>query len=241
MKGTTPKKYSDRLKSYVREYANTIVLPHIQDQLKEFPYADEYTTEISNDGEKIWINYPSVVKEGSNYIKRHILVELGGRNVIDPNERHTVVPDAATIVDTVDFPSSEVIVLSPERTFWEKATLIHVECNRTKPRNNYNRFSRHWYDMVKMSQHDIGKAAINNRKLLEDVINHKQVFFYYSHANYEACQKGELNLIPNGDLLSRLHSDYEEMLAANMMYGEPPSFDELMDELNGIEQNINGC
>jgi len=43
-----------------------------------------------------------------------------------------ITPDINTLVTDLDFPSAEVTVLSPERTFWEKATFIHVECNRDK-------------------------------------------------------------------------------------------------------------
>ncbi len=151
------RKYSDRLKGYVKEYAYEVVAPYIESKLHELPNQQEYSINISGDGEKIWVLYPSVVKEGSDYIKRHILIELGGRNVIDPNEIHVVAPDAAFVVDSVDFPSAEVVVLSPQRTFWEKATLIHVECNRKQLKANPARMSRHWYDMVKLAQHKVGR------------------------------------------------------------------------------------
>jgi len=35
------------------------------------------------------------------------------------------------------------VLLSPARTFWEKATLMHVECQRDEFRTGAERLSRH--------------------------------------------------------------------------------------------------
>ncbi len=179
------RKFSERLKGYVLQYANEVVAPFLDAQLRVLPRPEEYGIEVSDDGEKIWIQYPSAVEGRDDYLKSSILIELGGRNVIDPNERHTVTPDISALVTDLDFPSGEVVVLSPERTYWEKATLIHVECNRKKFKSDAHRLSRHWYDLRMLAEHASGKAAINNRALLEDVVRHKQVFFNASYAN---CQ-----------------------------------------------------
>lgn len=233
------KKYSERLKDYVLQYANDVVAPFIDVQLKTFPRPDAYEIEVSEDGEKILIQYPSAVEDGDDYLKSSILIELGGRNVIDPNERHTVAPDIAELVSGLDLPTGEVVVLSPERTFWEKATLIHVECNRKKFKSNADRLSRHWYDLRMLAEHVTGRAAINNRALLEDVVRHKQVFFNASYANYEACLDNQLCLIPGDDAIAGLRNDYEKMLQAGMMYDISPSFDDIMTDIREIERHIN--
>ncbi len=233
------KKYSERLKGYVLQYANDVVAPFIDVQLKTFPRPDAYEIEVSEDGEKIWIQYPSAVEDGDDYLKSSILIELGGRNVIDPNERHTVAPDIAELVSGLDLPTGEVVVLSPERTFWEKATLIHVECNREEFKSDAHRLSRHWYDLRMLAVHASGKAAINNRELFEDVVRHKQVFFNAAYANYDACLANELRLIPGDDAIAGLRNDYEKMLQAGMMYGESPSFDDIMTDIREIERHIN--
>ena len=233
------KKFSERLKAYVLHYADEIVTPYLNTQLQIFPHPENYGIEVSDDGEKIWIQYPSAIEGDDKYLKSSILVELGGRNVIDPNERHTVSSDISRLVTGLDFPSGEVVVLSPERTFWEKATLIHVECKRKLARTNVDRLSRHWYDLRMLANHPSGKTAINNRGLLEDVIRHKQIFFNTSYANYDACLVSELCLIPNNELIRELQTDYEKMLSAGMMYGDPLSFDKIISDIHEIEQAIN--
>jgi hypothetical protein len=59
-----------------------------------------------------------------------VLIEFGDRNITEPNEEHEVRPDIADHIAELEFPRSTVSVLSPARTFWEKATLRHVECQR---------------------------------------------------------------------------------------------------------------
>jgi hypothetical protein len=233
------KKFSKRLKEYVLQYANDVVAPYIDTQLQALPRPNEYGIEVSEDGEKIWVQYPSAVENGDDYLKSSILIELGGRNVINPNERHTVTPDISPLVSSLDLPLGEVVVLSPERTFWEKATLIHVECNREEFKSDAHRLSRHWYDLRMLAVHSSGKAAINNRELFEDVVRHKQVFFNAAYANYDACLANELRLIPDDAAITELRTDYEKMLGAGMIYGEPPSFDDIISGIREIEREIN--
>ncbi len=194
--------------------------------------------ELMSRVKKFWVSYPSVTEESDEYLKSEVLIELGGRNVIDPNELHIIRPYLSDLVPELEFPSGQVVVLSPERTFWEKATLIHVECRRGL-KENADRLSRHWYDLVMLSQHEIGHRAIADRELLEDVIRHKSVFFNASYAGYEECLVGRLSLLPNNEVLSALKADYQNMISAEMIYGIAPSFDELIEAIKQIQYRIN--
>jgi hypothetical protein len=236
---TKANQFSDRLKSYVREYANDFVVPYFNEAISRLPTAGLHTVEIDDSGEKIWVTYPSAVESSGEYIRSQVLVELGGRNVIDPSETHTVFPYVAELTEGLIYPTSEVVVLSPERTFWEKATLMHVECNRGKLRENAERLSRHWYDLVMLAEHPAGKSAINNRGLFEDVVRHKKVFFHTGYADYDSCLQGRLKLLPETDTLDSLRSDYEKMVRAGMMYSTPPGFDEIVESIRNLENRAN--
>ncbi|MGV0006039.1 MAG: nucleotidyl transferase AbiEii/AbiGii toxin family protein, partial [Candidatus Porifericomitaceae bacterium WSBS_2022_MAG_OTU9] len=95
------KKLSEALKAQVKKYANESMLPHIRGQLREFPQEKSFRSEISDNGEIIWLYYPSVVDGGdggdAGYIENQILIELGGRNVTEPSEKHLVEADIAEI------------------------------------------------------------------------------------------------------------------------------------------------
>ena len=233
------RKYGERLKGYVKDFAHATIVPALRAGLDELPSASQHEIKLDDEGEKIWVTFPSVVEGVDDYLKSNILIELGGRNVIDPNEVHTISPYVQEVTTGVDYPAAEVVVLSPERTFWEKATLIHVECNRGTMKGSAERLSRHWYDLVKLGQHASGQSAVNNRDLFEDVIRHKKIFFNAGYANYDCCLKGELKLIPDRDMLKSLATDYDKMVSAGMMYESPPSFDEVIEGLEQLEGEIN--
>ncbi|MFA6038075.1 MAG: nucleotidyl transferase AbiEii/AbiGii toxin family protein, partial [Legionellales bacterium] len=174
----------------------------------------------------------------NKYLKPEILIEFGGRNVIDPNEKHYIEPDVAAITQGVIYPKTEAIILSPVRTFWEKATLIHVECNRNTFKQNSERLSRHWYDLAKLAAHSWGKLALNDRDLLADVVQHKKAFFNTSYANYDACLIGKFQLIPDELSVYELYKDYQQMVGAGMIY-EEMDFGEIFDSIFEIEELIN--
>jgi len=96
---TKTKLFSERLKSYVSDYANHVVAPHIKNELAKLPTADQHTVEVDGGGEKIWITYPSVVEDTDEYIRSQVLIELGGRNVIDPNETHIPYDTEAQVIE----------------------------------------------------------------------------------------------------------------------------------------------
>lgn len=168
-----------------------------------------------------------------------VLIEFGGRNITEPNEEHEVRPDIADRIPELEFPCSTVSVLSPARTFWEKATLMHVECQRDAFRVSAERLSRHWYDLAMLADQPHGLAAADDRALLADVVKHKKVFFNASYANYDACLAGQLRLIPEDAALTALRDDFQRMIGAGMFIGEPPAFDAIVDRLRVLETAMN--
>ena len=233
------KKFSERLRSGVAIYVNDIVEPALAAAAGELPTRGKHEIRIDENGEKVWFAYPSVVEEPDDYLTSEVLLEFGGRNVIDPNERHKIGPDIADLTQSVDYPLADVTVLAPTRTFWEKATLIHVECNRGRLSDRQHRLSRHWFDLMCLMEHDVGQSAIENRELLLDVVSHKKVFFNASYARYDDCLEGRLRLVPEGDELLGLESDYRQMLSAGMVNSEAPAFGALMTRIREIETQVN--
>jgi hypothetical protein len=240
---TAQKKLGAALKASVKKYVKEIVYPH---------YEDIFTKEIENEQGKIIledqednvvnikIQYPSALEENNDtYIQNIVLLEFGGRNTTEPSENHSVEPIISKNIPNLLFPSAVAKVLSPIRTFWEKVTLIHVECNKNNMKANVDRLSRHWYDLSRLSQHAIGKKAIKDTTMLENVVNHKKIFFNSSHANYDACLNKKIKLIPENYLLNQLELDFNEMKKAKMFYGEQPSFQEILNKLHILEDELN--
>lgn len=241
MSKTRLKKFSDDLKSFVRDHAFDVVAPHIQKILSaEFDSnAAAFRLELSENGEQMRLHYPSVLETPGDYVGNSVLIEFGGRNITEPNAEHIVEPDITPHVTSLAFPRSTVSVLSPARTFWEKATLMHVECQRNEFRASAERLSRHWYDLAMLAEHDHGQVAIEDSALLADVVKHKKVFYNASYANYDACLTGQLRLIPEDAVLAALRDDFQRMIGAGMFIGEPPTFDAIVDRLRALEAAIN--
>ena len=62
-----------------------------------------------------------------------------------------------------------------ERTFWEKATAVHVYCKQQRSRGE--RLSRHWHDLMKLDDTGYAEKALGNRVLALSVARHKSMFF----------------------------------------------------------------
>ncbi len=237
---TRLKRLNDGLKAYVGRYVCEAVSPHLQKTLADQFAGKDCRIEIDDENEKLRLFYPSVLDGVPGYVGNSVLIEFGGRNIIEPNELHTIKPYLAQVVPDINFPIADVIVLSPARTFWEKATLIHVACNRNKLRQDDDRMSRHWHDLAMLADHDIGRQALADRVLLADVVKHKKVFFHSSYANYDACLSGGMQLVPGEPMLAELRADFEKMRDAGMIYGVSPSFDDIINRLQRLETSING-
>ena len=69
-----------------------------------------------------------------------------------------------------------VPVLDIERTYWEKATILHAEAHRLADKAIPERFSRHYADLAALLQHASGPAALACDDLRARVVEHKQFF-----------------------------------------------------------------
>lgn len=86
---------------------------------------------------------------------------------------------------------------------------------------------------------DIGKKALSNRTLLEEVVHLKKAFFHTSYANYDACLENNFCLVPREPLLSQLKQDYIAMNISGMFESPPPDFEEMMTSIADIEKKTN--
>ncbi|MFA7579956.1 nucleotidyl transferase AbiEii/AbiGii toxin family protein [Castellaniella sp.] len=233
------KKLSDALKAALVDHVTQELVPTLRDALAEALPGCEITLEVSDDAEKLWLFYPSAVENTDAYLRPSVLIEFGGRNATLPQDTLTITPDVAAHVPGLLFPHAQVAVLSPMRTFWEKATLIHVECHRPALRAGAERLSRHWYDLARLADHEVGRNALADVELLQDVLHIKETFFRSGFSHYDLCLSGGLRLVPEAALLDALKQDYQAMLSAQMFYGEALPFDRIIERLTALEEEIN--
>lgn len=233
-------KLNKRLKDFVLKHTRDTVKPYFEKLLWELSTQEKNKVAIDETGEEVRIFYPSVFgKNDDSYLRQYVLLEFGGRNIIEPNEEKKILPYLSSTLSEYEFPEPTVTVLAFMRTFWEKITLAHVECHRDNLRSDASRLSRHWYDIYKMSLTLAEDELVRSLELLADVVRHKKIFFHSSYANYDACLKGKLRIVPDQKASKILAKDFNNMVAAGMFYIDPPSFQDVLEELRNLEQKIN--
>ncbi len=233
------KEFSERLRKAVATKAKELIVPALEVAASSnFGKGTVKVRIDGSDGEKVRVAYPSALDSEQSYVAEEVLIEFGGRNVVDPNESHTI-KSYLDGIPNLEFPTAHVIVLSPERTFWEKATLIHAECHRPEGKALPSRLSRHWYDLDQLAASSIGNAALGNRKLLEDVVRIKEVFYRRGWTNHKACLQGQLRLVPDQHTLDAIRADFSKMIRAGMFYEKAPHFDRILRRLGALERAIN--
>ena len=208
---------------------------------------DGWSLEIVNrdDGQSdLNFHYPpsltSAEYGGIDYIKPLVRLEIGARSDRDPVQEVEIRSYAAEYFpDYFVTPTVAVRVLSPERTFWEKATILHSENNRPTGRPRPGSLSRHAYDIVMLERGGIATLALEQPDLLAAVVRHKNAFFGSGWSDYDQAVPGTFQLVPRGEFEAAIRQDYEKM--SPMFFDEVPSFDDLLATLEELEARINAA
>jgi hypothetical protein len=167
--------------------------------------------------------YPVSGNNGLSYVTPQVVLELGTHAEFVPHDRFNIrsfvaeeFPDLFTAVDV------GVVALLAQRTFWEKATILHAEYHRAPEKALPERYSRHYYDVAMLAEGPIRTEALADQDLLAQVVKHKETFYAAAWARYELAKPGTLRLLPSEARISALERDYRNM--GVMIFGEPPKF-----------------
>lgn len=191
---------------------------------------------VDPEAPNLLVRYPKAFPD--RYVRPEILLEVGPLASWLPFEEHVIRSYAAEVFPRVfSNPECTVQAIKAERTFWEKATILHHEANRPQDSPQPTRLSRHYYDMYKMARAAVKDQALDQIVILEQVVEFKQKFYPRGWARYELAKPGTLQLIPEGNVLKSTRDDYGAM--REMIYGVYPEFDEVLAVLMALETEIN--
>ena len=237
------RRQSDAMVERANCYVIEIIEPHFRKLLtNQFPDGG-WSLEVKKDGELLTLAYPSAITSfnvvGVNYIRTFVKIEFGGRMATIPSQTHLIAAYLEGHIGELELPSASANVLSGQRTFLEKVTLAHVECHRVSTKVNSERLSRHWYDLFMLADTPIGREAVADRALLEDVVKNKKTFYQAPYAEYDKCLNKQMQIVPVGQTFESLRVDYEVMKRESMLYGDVPTFREIMERLRRLEEEIN--
>jgi len=200
-----------RLTEWVRDRA----CPIIEEGLADAGFAARIRTEAH----QLHVGYDPLFEE-TGFVRPEVKIDFGAQSTGEPHGIMPVVCDAAAYQPDLEFPETRPTVMLAERTFWEKATAIHVFCRQDRHRGE--RWSRDWHDLAR----------------------HKTMFFSKKDSggeriDYEAAVRGHMQFVPKGAARAELADDYARMQAIGMLLDDDEPFDAVMERCAGIEARAN--
>ena len=238
LSGKKQKKLLQELQGVAEEAVGGRLLAEIQTAF-DASLEQEFKLSIDpNDAQTILFGYPSTAESIAGYVQPIVRFEFGARSVQLPAEQIHIAPYLhQAFPDLLTNSQVGVKVLGVERTFWEKATILHMLFHQDAAKPLADRMSRHYYDMAQLIEHEAKDRALQSLDLLTQVAHHKSVFFKSAKANYEDAKPGSLRLTPNEELTAALRKDYAGM--REMIIGNVPTFDEILAKIQTFEAEIN--
>jgi len=193
------------------------------------------------DDHTIFILYPSLFSDDTaEYVKPSVKIESGARSAVEPNNISSVAPYTEEVLQ-IGLEVNNICTIRAERTFCDKIIILHGICNgytkEGRLPQDHQRVARHFYDLAMMMGTEVGEAAIDNPELQESARSHAELAFPSVWRGYDTARPGSFTLVPSGDLLSVVEADYRAM--SSMIFGKAPSFDEIMEAIQSIEQALN--
>lgn len=231
------KRWSKAVRHRLPEWVDGIVRPLLADAIDR----QSLPATLRVEGDKLFVDYEATAA-GSGYVAPSVMLEFGARSTGEPASPRDVVCDAAGLIEGVEFPRALPRVMHAERTFWEKATAMHVFCLQERLRGE--RFARHWHDVVRLDDAGIATAALDDRDLAGAVARHKSMFFAEKAADdeaidYDAAVGGKLQLAPTGEARTALATDYARMVEDGLLLGDAEPFDVLIERCADIAERAN--
>jgi predicted nucleotidyltransferase component of viral defense system len=232
------------LKDACREHVQSKVMPRLAERMTSELGDDTWTLQSDAndpDGQTLLFEYPTHfgLQQELRYVRPVVKIELGARSDPWPAHESTIRPMIAeAFPQAFAAPDCMVIALAPERTFWEKAMLLHEETYRPPEKARRPRMARHYYDLYRLIVQGVAERAAADSTLFQQVADHRKIFFSQTWVDYETLQPGNLRLIPLPHQEDGWRQDYIAM-QGEMFSTEPPLFDELLKTVSAFECGFN--
>lgn len=193
-----------------------------------------------NGNQQIYFHYPQTGLGGlGRYVSAAVRIELTARTDNHPAQVAEVIPYVTqqfpdAIRDSIARPS----VLCVERTFWEKATILHQFHYQPEARKVAKGFSRHYYDVFQLTAGGLADLALADIALLQEVAEHKECYYPQKWARYDLARSPKtLQLLPHTDIRQAIANDYQDM--QEMIFGTVPDFDAILTDIGNLQARIN--
>jgi hypothetical protein len=209
-----------------------------EDGISDYSLFIEETKESTKDPQIIEVHYHSLFAAGS-YISDKVMIEIGARSLMEPSEDvrlRSIIADNYPDADFADnfFPIPTVI---PQRTFLEKAFLLHEEFQKPEENIRIQRMSRHLYDLERLMDTGFARKALDDISLYEAIIDHRSKLTAISGVDYSTHSPDHINFVPPESVIEKWRNDYIAM-QASMIYGESLSFGKMIERIKELNERF---
>ena len=230
---TQQDKFNKGINERATSYMKASMLPAIRRALHGVDQIDVSIHAESPDS--IHVAFPATYSD--EYVRSEVCLEIGPVASWTPSSRRMIRSYAAeAFPEAFDEALCEVLTLDAERTFWEKATILHQQAHRTG--SMPSRYSRHYYDIYRLATSSVKGKALANLDLLADVGAFTRRFYPSPWAKFENAKPGSFRVLPRDEHAAELRRDYAAM--KSMFFSEPPAFEDVLNGLAELEAEING-
>ena len=227
----------EALQQACRDCIRENLLPRLREAIAALLRGTEdWSLEIDPlDAQTLLFHFPQAGGPGLAYIVPSVRSELGARSDHWPSEEREIRSYLGEAFGPT-IGKATVRSLAAERTFWEKATLLHAEVHRPKDKLMPARYARHYHDMARLAESPVAARALADVALRERVVAHKAVYFRSGWARYDLARPASFRLIPPDSRIAALKSDHQAMIP--MFFNPPPPIDEVLDTIADLETRI---
>lgn len=192
---------------------------------------------IDHDSDPVLIEIQYVPKVRTDqYVRPVVKIEISCLSMNEPYEIKRISSMLGETFPRIDDETfADIQTITPTRTFLEKAFLLNEEYQRKAPRTD--RMSRHLYDLERLMDTRFAHSALEDMKLYQEIIAHRQRFYHVGGVNYELNRPSAIVFCPTGELCDKMRRDYESM-KTSMIYGEKLSFDTLIERLKQLQERF---
>jgi predicted nucleotidyltransferase component of viral defense system len=192
------------------------------------------------DPQTLFVNFVSLF-DPNPYLPDRVKIEFSVRSLKEPSIKRSMRSLLVTHFPNENYieENFEVLTIQPNRTLIEKILLLHEEYNRDEcVKMRTERMSRHYYDLFQLSRQDFSSDTLKDNDFIEEIIEHRKYYTRLKRFDYSTLRRGSIGIIPGADILKALELDYA-IMRAEMIYGNPPTFEEIIQSMKNLQDEIN--
>ena len=189
----------------------------------------------------LFVQYPSLYDTSTSpYATPIVKVEISVLSMSEPFEMKTI---SSLIYQYYNQEGKkvdndivkQVKMVSPARTFLEKAFLLCEEYQKESPRTL--RMSRHLYDLEKLSNTTYANLALKDIELYRSIVEHRRKFYHVGYIDYNKELPASIAIVPPEELLDSFKTDYKNM-QESFIYGDSLPFNDLITSLSKLQEKF---